>query len=141
MLGTRFDDPAGVDGSGEGLGLLALETTFAAEKRVQAAGGTFAPLPEPWAKLSGVEVAGYEIRHGISEPEAALEEALPARLGWAAGSVLGVYLHGLFEQPQVVEALLGEPVSRTLEDTFDHLADVVEESLEMRTIAALAGIG
>jgi adenosylcobyric acid synthase len=140
LLGMRFDDPAGVDGSGVGLGLLPLSTTFAAEKRVQATGGTFAALSEPWARLSGLDVVGYEIRHGTSTPEAPLEKALPDGLGWAAGPILGVYLHGLFEQPRVVEALLGEPVSRTLDDTFDRLADAVDESLDMDAVAALAGL-
>ena len=91
-------------------------------------------------RVVGLDVVGYEIRHGTSTAEAPLEQALPDGLGWAAGPILGVYLHGLFEQPRVVEALLGEPVSRTLDDTFDRLADAVDKSLDMDAVAALAGL-
>jgi adenosylcobyric acid synthase len=140
LAGERFDDPAGVDGSGAGLGLLPLHTTFSADKLVRRQHAAFAELPEPWSGLSGVELAGYEIRHGASEPVAPLREAMPTGLGWVAGPVLAIYLHGLFEQESAVQRLFGAVPARSLDQTFDELADAVDEHLDMPSIAALAGV-
>ena len=41
-------------------------TTFSADKLVRRRRAAFAALPEPWSNLSGVELDGYEIRHGAS---------------------------------------------------------------------------
>jgi adenosylcobyric acid synthase len=65
---------------------------------------------------------------------------LPEGLGWAAGTVLAVYLHGLFENPAFVEALLGEAPRRSLEATFDALADALDAHVDMRSVASLAGV-
>jgi adenosylcobyric acid synthase len=140
LAGEHFDDPAGVDGSGAGLGLLPLRTTFSAEKVVGRRRGAFAELPEPWSELSGVELEGYEIRHGASEAVSPLREAVPGGLGWVAGPVLAVYLHGLFEHQAAVRALLGAAPAQSLDQTFDELADAVDAHLDMDSVAALAGV-
>ncbi len=137
LLGERFDDPIGVDGSGDGLGLLPLRTTFRAQKLVRRASATFARMPEPWRELSGIAVEGYEIRHGDSR--SALREALPGGLGYVDGAILAVYPHGLFEQPEIVQALLGAAPARQLEQTFDLLADALDTHVDMQAVAALAG--
>ena len=51
---------------------------------------------------------------------------LPEGLGWqnAEGNVLGVYLHGLFEDPAALQALFGANVP-TLDAVFDGLADFI----------------
>jgi adenosylcobyric acid synthase len=48
-------------------------------------------------------------------------------LAWqnAQGNVLGLYLHGLFENPAVLHALFGASAP-TLDTVFDRLADVVD---------------
>jgi adenosylcobyric acid synthase len=130
MLGERIEDPAGVDGSATGLGLLALRTTFAAEKATRPSRARFGLLSEPWAALSGLEVDGYEIRHGATvslDGPAVLGEDL----GFASGAVLGVYLHGLLERPRFVRALLGVELARSLDEELDRLADAVEPHLEV----------
>jgi adenosylcobyric acid synthase len=139
MAGDGFVDAAGVDGSGPGLGLLPLRTTFEREKAVSSVQTTFAELPAPWSELSGVSVDGYEIRHGLSSARPGTAEALPSARGWVAGSVLGVYVHGLFENPPFVRALLGAGTSRSLDETFDALADALDAHVDMRAVAALAG--
>ena len=54
-------------------------------------------------------------------------EVLPGGLGWqnAAGNVLGIYLHGLFEDPAALQALFGArlhgPVP-TLDAVFERMA-------------------
>jgi adenosylcobyric acid synthase len=140
LLGEQFDDPDGVDGAGEGLGLLPLHTTFAAEKLARRTTASFRELPDPWRALSGLEVAGYEIRHGSTEPREPLAEALPGGLGYVQGPVLAVYVHGLCEQPAIVRALVGEAPARTLDDAFDQLADALDEHVDMDAVARLAGV-
>jgi adenosylcobyric acid synthase len=140
LLGEELRDAGGVDGNGRGLGLLPLRTVFAAKKRTARIEATFAPLPAPWERLSGLSIDGYEIRHGESHPTAPLLEALPAGRGYVSGHVLGVAVHGLFEQPAIVDALVGAEPSRTLDDVFDDLADVVEARLEIDLLAQLAGL-
>jgi adenosylcobyric acid synthase len=141
LLGKEFVDTGGVDGSGHALGLLPLITTFAADKRTGRAEARFAPeLPAPWRALAGVAAAGYEIRHGDSRACGQVAEALPGGLGYACGSVLGVYLHGLLEEPAVVAALVGDAPEGTLERVFDELADAVEDALDLTRLEQLAGV-
>lgn len=163
MLGTLIEDPAGVDGDAAGLGWLPLRTRFAESKITRPAGARFAALPPPWSALSGLAASGYEIRHGQSIPLAAppapppppasaprpppppappvawpLAEALPGGLGYAAGPVLGVYVHGLLESPAVRAALLGRAGADTLAATFDLLADAIAGHLDTGLLSRLA---
>jgi len=131
MLGRRIEDAAGVDGSGEGLGLLPLRTAFARSKQTEKTSTRFRPLPEPWSALGEKTLTGYQIRHGQTRTTAAVAEALPDGLGFVDGPVLGIYLHGLFEQPELLEGLFGEPPRRLLDQAFDELADAVEEHLDV----------
>ncbi|TSE27237.1 Cobyric acid synthase [Tepidimonas sediminis] len=147
MLGEALVDPHGVDGNAPGLGLLPLVTAFERDKTVRRTTATFAALPPgPWAALGGVRVRGYEIHHGRTVPHPALvargevaHEVLPG-LAWCntAGNVLGLYLHGLFEDEAALRALLGAR-ARPLADVFDGLADLVEAHFAPGALAALAG--
>lgn len=139
MLGEHLHDPAGVDGSGEGLGLLALETEFVADKLTAPATTRFGALAEPWAALARLPLYGYEIRHGRTRATAPEHEALPGGRGWARGPVLGLTLHGLFEDPALVGALVGAAPSRSLEVVLDALTDAVMAGLDVDRIDALAG--
>lgn len=130
MLGAAIEDPFGIDGDAVGLGWLPLRTRFAQDKITRPARARFADLPPPWSALAGAEVSGHEIRHGVSTPAWPLAEAMPAGLGYADGPVLGVYLHGLFESPQVRAALFGRSGESELAATFDLLADAVEQHLD-----------
>ncbi len=109
MLGTKVDDPHGVEGapgSSAGLGLLDIGTELAKEKRLA--------LLKERALFNGdeeIELRGYEIHMGVSAGTAC---ALPAFLigdrGEGAlssdGLVLGTYLHGVFDHPSACAALL-----------------------------------
>jgi adenosylcobyric acid synthase len=139
MLGQRLADEAGVDGSAEGLALLPLTTTFATAKRTEKSSTRFRPLPEPWAAFSGRTFTGYQIRHGQTSTTAPVAEALPDGLGFVDGPVLGIYLHGLFEQPELLAALFDEPPQRSLEQAFDQLADAVETHLDLPALFDEAG--
>jgi adenosylcobyric acid synthase len=103
----------------------------------------------PWAALAGVSVAGYEIHHGQTQQHVAMAAAgdvahavLPDGLGWcnAQGNVLGLYLHGMFEDAAVLQALFGPRLNGpvpTLDRVFDGLADYIERHFEAGTLASL----
>ncbi|WP_137894778.1 cobyric acid synthase [Ramlibacter sp. 2FC] len=138
MLGEALVDPHGIDGNAAGLGLLPLVTLFEPAKTVQHTPARFEALAGPWAPLSGVGVQGYEIHHGQTAQHPAmaaqgdvarlaLSDARGQALGWQnpAGNVLGLYLHGLFEDPAVLHALFGAQAA-TLDQVFDGLADYID---------------
>jgi adenosylcobyric acid synthase len=147
MLGQALIDPHGIDGNAPGLGLLPLVTVFETDKTVRHTQACFsealaACTATPFAPLAGVTVAGYEIHHGQTQQHAGVAQAgavahvaLPNGLGWhnAQANVLGVYLHGLFEDAAAVQALFGagreQPVP-TLDSVFEGLADYVQAHFE-----------
>lgn len=144
MLGEALIDGHGIDGNAPGLGLLPLVTQFEPAKSVRLSQGRLSALHGPWSALSGVPVQGYEIHHGQTQPHpamraagVALHEVLPG-LAWQDGSgqVLGTYLHGLFENPAVMQALFGQQVP-TLEQVFEGLADFIERHFEPGALAGL----
>jgi adenosylcobyric acid synthase len=167
MLGEALIDPYGVAGNAPGLGLLPLVTVFEQDKIVCRTQSAFAfsiaapalldsdwvhgevDVANPWAALAGVTVTGYEIHQGVTRQHPAMAQAgdvaravLPDGLGWqnAAGNVLGIYLHGLFEDPAALQALFGSSLNGavpTLEAVFERMADFVEAHFEPGTLTAL----
>lgn len=145
MLGEALIDPEGIDGNGPGLGLLPLVTLFEPAKTVRHTQARFGELAAgPWQKLSGVQVSGYEIHHGQTAQHSAMAKAgdvarvvLPG-VAWqnARGNVLGLYVHGLFEDPAALKALFGTHV-RTLDSVFEGLADSIEQHFDAGVLAAL----
>lgn len=143
MLGEALIDLHGVDGNAAGLGLLPLATLFAQDKTVQPTAFALPALQAPWQALSGVQVRGYEIHHGQTQLRADMQagtshpahELLPGLL-WQGGNpaVLGTYLHGLFENGEVIHALFGHGAP-SLEQVFDRLAQGVGEWFEAEALA------
>ncbi|MBV8034683.1 MAG: cobyric acid synthase [Pelomonas sp.] len=143
MLGEALIDTEGVDGNAPGLGLLPLVTVFAREKLLLDAAVRFEALDGPWGPLSDVRAHGYEIRHGrtrahpaFEAPRIALRNAGGEAIGWQAGRVLGVYAHGLFEHPAVLQALFGAQ-QRPLDAVFDGLADFIDLHFKPGALAGL----
>lgn len=153
MLGEALIDTHGIDGNAPGLGLLPLVTVFAPDKTVRHTTATFLPSSAhasgAWACLAGVSVSGYEIHHGQTAQHSAMaakgdmaHAVLPDGLGWCngAGNVLGLYLHGMFEDAAVLHALFGAqlrgPVP-TLETVFDGLANYIEKHFEPGVLTSL----
>jgi adenosylcobyric acid synthase len=131
MMGERIEDLYGVEDEAGGLGLLPIVTTYARDKRTARTDTRLPRLPEPWGWLSGRTVRGYEIRHGHSrsvDPTTTVN-ALPDGLGFASGNVLGVYLHGLLEDPAILIGLTGEHAA-PLDDAFEHLADAIDAAID-----------
>jgi adenosylcobyric acid synthase len=145
MLGEALIDTHGIDGNAPGLGLLPLVTSFDRDKTVQRTEARFGDVAGTWSVLSGVAVHGYEIHHGQTAQHPAMAKAgdvaravMPASLAWqnARGNVLGIYLHGMFEDPAVMQALFGATVP-TLESVFDGLADFIDQHFEPGVLAGL----
>jgi adenosylcobyric acid synthase len=140
MLGERIEDEAGVDGNAAGLGLLPIRTRFMRSKQTERTIVQFRPLAEPWSALSRKMFHGYQIRHGQTVTSEPALEVLAPGLGFVGGSVLGIYLHGLFEQPDLLSALFGQCPSRSLEQSFDELADAVEDNLDVNQLLTQIGV-
>jgi adenosylcobyric acid synthase len=146
MLGRVIHDPQGVEGvagSSEGLGLLDIETTLEAEKRLTRVCGTLT--------LEGAAVEGYEIHMGVSRGGGLSRPVV--HLGDAADGarseddqVLGSYLHGLFDHPEACRALFhwaGMREARSVdyhaikEQELNRLADVLEQQLDIEGLMQL----
>ncbi|MES2609544.1 MAG: cobyric acid synthase [Pseudomonadota bacterium] len=148
MLGEALIDTAGIDGNAPGLGLLPLVTTFEPAKTVRRTTARFGVLQGAWAALSGIAASGYEIHHGQTAQHPAMaaggdvaREVVPG-LAWqnGAGNVLGLYLHGLLEDPAALQALFGRegatPVP-TLDAVMEGLARTVDAHFEPGVLNAL----
>jgi adenosylcobyric acid synthase len=135
MLGGAITDIQGVEGASRGLGLLQIRTEFDAEKITRHLDIAVPEFPGPFAALNGLAVEGYEIRNGrIIDESAARRE-----LFWAEGAMLATTVHGLFEDPAVVEALVGYRPSPVLEETFEQLADLLDEHLDTELLWSMVG--
>jgi adenosylcobyric acid synthase len=141
MLGRALHDPLGIEGaagSAEVFGLLDFETTLAPEKRLANVAGT---LNLPGAP----EAAGYEIHMGVSDGPALSRPALRLDDGRddgalsADGRILATYLHGLFDRPAALQALLAWAgheeaapfdLAATREQALERLADTLDAHLD-----------
>ncbi|OPJ63059.1 cobyric acid synthase [Clostridium oryzae] len=161
MLGQRIKDPYHVEtdkGEVEGMGLLPITTELETEKtmtRVKAV-----------LNFNGVkgQVYGYEIHMGKSssesvKPLATIVEKNGENVSEAEGAVnekgnvIGTYIHGILDSPNLRNMLLNKirkqkgmaleisPVYETVRDReLDKLADIVRESLDIKSIYAFMGI-
>ena len=150
MLGTRVDDPTGVENDGApascaGLGLLPAHTMLAAEKITRPVKGRVcAP------GFGGAAFHGYEIHVGDSPTSApfAQTEYGPDGAVSADGRVFGTYIHGLFDDDAFRHAFVDAmraacglvPASRRAftgaerEARIDRLAAHLRQSLDMNLI-------
>ena len=139
MLGSRLDDPYGVEGAATGLGLMPYRTEFLPAKTYRNGRYSLSELHGFWAPLSRLDFDGYEIHHGVTEPSAdhpdisAMQPAMIANCGWQRGQLLALYPHGLLEDPRVIKALFGAE-ARTLDEVMDGLADFIDARFARETL-------
>jgi adenosylcobyric acid synthase len=152
MLGTKIhDEIESGHGSVPGLGLLPVQTRFAAAKT----------LSRPSGYAGGIAVEGYEIHHGTvqrrggepwftSEPGGGM-----AVDGCRHGPVYGTLWHGILEGDEFRRAFLGEIArlaglgfapagtcfGQARQEQFDALADAIEEHLDTSALLQLIAAG
>jgi adenosylcobyric acid synthase len=145
MLGHMLHDPLGIEGdagSSAGFGLLEMETTLAASKRLARTAGKMVFTDTP--------IEGYEIHMGVSSGKA-LEQHLLELDGQPEGvlsadqQIAGTYLHGLFDHPAALAAWLRWAGLSTATQDFDYqalreselerLADCVEQHMDWDRLA------
>ena len=114
-----------------------MATRYRVQKRTVRTVVRFGPLAPPWSWLGARRVSGYEIRHGTTRPLGPVE-IVPDGIAFGAGNVMGVTLHGLFEDPAVLEAFSGRTAPR-LGATFEQLADAVEDHLDTSWLRSRLG--
>jgi len=157
MLGESIADPSGIEGPAGvavGLGFLAFDTELASNKQLRQVSGEINSLLNGQSSSfdNGTDVAlkGYEIHAGNSKgealrrPFAILNDAVGGI--WADGaisedrSIVGTYVHGVFDEPQACENLLKwaglTSVTRLdyaarCERDINRLADAIEQSLDL----------
>jgi adenosylcobyric acid synthase len=167
MLGTRLEDPHGVESDergADGLGLLPLVTRFEREKltarcRARAASAGFL------APAGDDVLQGYEIHMGTvartdgGPPAFAIHErnGVGCAVGDGAvsgdGAVVGTLVHGILENDPVRAALLGHlrarrslpprpviPRAAARDAAYDRLARTIRDGLDWRALCAIVGL-
>lgn len=176
MLGRAIHDPRHVESPTDrvpGLGLLPHETVFEDEKQTDRVQGRLIGAIGPFATARGARIDGYEIHAGRTESPGGAGVSTPIRVCLrsgrsvdeadgaisADGLVFGTYLHGMFDNVVVREALLDWLKSRSSRserrgadaararrvlavsvDPYDRWANVLEASLDVRAILELVGM-
>lgn len=159
LLGREIKDPLGVESSTksiEGLGLLDTVTELAGEKTTTRISGSVlngAMLPQ----LSGAAIDGYEIHMGTTtlgeavKPFVRLEDGREDGAVSEDGRVMGSYLHGLFDNDGLRNALIEKLTGRKSEaaeksfrdfkeEQYDLLADTFEEFVDTDALFQIAGL-
>jgi adenosylcobyric acid synthase len=160
MLGRVVRDPEQVESTAPeapGLGLLPIETIFVADKATHQARARLLGGPGWLADLAGHVIEGYEIhagRSGAARPwleirRRGVEGALADGAVDETGRVLGCYLHGLFGDERFRRAWLKslgwgaheeQSPAPSLDQALDHLADAVEQAIDLHRLEAIVGI-
>ena len=169
MLGTAITDAANTESatcSETGLGLLDMVTRFQSGKTtVQTTAVLNGDASWLFAGADGVEAAGYEIHHGRSTfgpslvpfTQSTADDGSVRITGVAspAGTILGTYLHGLFDRRTVTAALVdairqrkglvktgavGPDRIEALNRELDRLAEAVRNAVDMEAIRRITGV-
>ncbi len=143
LVDEGFESDAGIY---EGLGLLDCVTRFASyEKNTFQVKRNACKVPPILSAIG--EVSGYEIHMGITASGRNREALEGDGRVSDDGLVFGTYLHGLFLNLSAVNALLSflygrkglpfSPISESESNSYDLLADLFEEHVDMDAIVAL----
>jgi len=156
MLGNWVHDPDAYEsqaGSSEGLGLLDMETRLTGDKTLRNVTGKLLE--------SDIQIKGYEIHAGISSGPATDSPLFSLRSmeetdnqfmdgGCSADDqIFGTYVHGVFDQPELLDYLLSwagldsneyfdYPAFR--ESQIERLADIVEAELPLSSLLNLLSL-
>lgn len=156
LMGKIMEDPYNVEHGGtmRGLGLLDMRTVFSRVKTRTQTQGLMEHGSGLWSDWEGKEVTGYEIHMGISENLGGCKELIRLSdgridaLSNEDGSVLGSYLHGIFDVDGFAESMIRKLMAEKgmdygnwsfdlaayKEREYDKLADLVRSSFDMKKI-------
>ena len=148
MLGKEIIDTGfeSAEGIYEGLGLLDGTTRFVAyDKHTRQVRRMAHDVPPILSSMG--EVEGYEIHMGLTEPGSDQEALMGDGRVSADGLVFGTYMHGMFQNPSAVNALLSYlyaqkkvrfvPINTGKKDPYDELAEIFEAYVDMDAILSL----
>lgn len=169
MLGEVIRDPQHTESQNDevaGLGLLGMETVFASEKLTSQVVAQCQDLHFMGQSISADNLQGYEIHMGHTaftrkadnHPFTVCQrrgKACASQEGTAnaAGNVFGTYIHGVFDNDvfrrSVLNAIRDSKGLEALANTrnvmaekqqaYEHLADVVENALDMEKLYQIMG--
>ena len=155
LLGKEMHDPDGVEHGGDmrGLGLLDTKTIFKEAKTRTRIHGYISEEHNIY-NLDNLSVEGYEIHMGTTEnlgeaiPMITLEDGRTDAYMTKDGRVWGSYLHGIFDNEDLVFALVQDimkekginpaenhlSIAEYKEIQYNKLADLIRNSLDMDAI-------
>lgn len=160
MMGASISDPSRVEAAGvseiQGMGLLKMDTVFLGEKVQTQVKGTFSGICGILQSLNGLSYEGYEIHMGRSAAAGKSDQtSAPKVVSGAGGRIYGSYIHGIFDPPEVSDAILKAICDQKgiafdslgsfdrkayKELQYDRLADAVRENLDMKQICRILEI-
>jgi adenosylcobyric acid synthase len=148
MLGKEIIDAGfeSAEGIYEGLGLLDGTTRFVSyDKHTRQVRRMACDVPPILSSMG--EVEGYEIHMGVTEPGSDQEALVGDGRASADGLVFGTYMHGMFQNPTAVNALLSylyaqkkerfTPIDTGKKDPYDELSEIFETHVDMNAVVAL----
>jgi adenosylcobyric acid synthase len=139
MLGETVSDPEGLEGrerSAKGLGLIEMNTVMQPEKQLRNVVGC---TLEGDISFTGYEIhAGQSTGTGLTQPFVLIDN-IPHGAATAGGTVMGAYVHGLFESGPFRKHFLAQLGAKgdgtdhhwKIDKALDDLADELETVLDI----------
>ena len=134
MLTSKICDPDNMEsgGSVQGLGLIKAETVFEKEKVRTVVQGKFNNIKGFFSFLNGACFAGYEIHMGKTYSENSNISEIKDSFGniksdgLAENNILGTYIHGIFDEVDVVKRIIDKLKQKKGIDTVTEEKDINE---------------
>lgn len=134
MLTSKICDPDNMEsgGSVQGLGLIKAETVFEKEKVRTVVQGKFNNIKGYFSFLNGACFAGYEIHMGKTYSENSNISEIKDSFGniksdgLAENNILGTYIHGIFDEGDVVKRIIDKLKQEKGIDTVTEEKDINE---------------
>lgn len=168
MMGEELHDPVLTESdkykSQQGLGIFPMDITYSSPKIARQVEALISSHSS-WGDLAGINLEGYEIRHGVSEIK---RQDMPSMdltgggnreiIGLATRDMaaVGTYLHDLFHNDvfrrrwlNLLRRRKGLPPlkeentidsRKRKEEAYDHLADVLEENIDLDRLYKILGV-
>lgn len=157
MMCEKISDPLNIEGGGttDGLCLLNAKTVFEHNKVRTRVAGQFKGIEGYFSCLNGLDFKGYEIHMGktssIYPPASILKDdnGFVKNDGIASNNILGTYIHGIFDEAVIAEALINKVCDGKgvefkkspyrnynlyKEEQYNKLAEIVRQAIDMNKV-------